>query len=260
MNKKHTHHQPASGAHRHKSKKKVGLFYKITISVALIVFLLLSYFVILVSTEPKSIPFVTEKIEASLKERFGNDVTLGDSSVTFTRYGTLKVAVSNLQILYTSQKILEKQVFIIPKLESEFSLFNILLLRFHPTKIKIFNPEIALDDLQKLQQESDEKSIDQTDHLALIMQFLSSIRKGKIPIKNFEIENAKLLIKDAEDSSKISKEIFIKKSQIRISVKGEMLNISSINVVNFDSKKSDVDLNSNCQLSKHDGLKCYLLL
>ena len=263
MNKKHTHHthhQPTSGAHRQTSKKKVGLFYKITISVALIVFLLLSYFVILVSTEPKSIPFVTEKIEASLKERFGNDVTLGDSSVTFTRYGTLKIAVSNLQILYTSQKILEKQVFIIPKLESEFSLFNILLLRFHPTKIKIFNPEIALDDLQKLQQEPDEKSIDQTDHLALIMQFLSSIRKGKIPIKNFEIENAKLLIKDAEDSSKISKEIFIKKSQIRISVKGEVLNISSINVVNFDQRKSDVDLNSNCQLSKHGGLKCDLLL
>lgn len=263
MNKKHTHsthHQASSGAHHHKSKKKVGLFYKITASVALIVFLLLSYFVILVSTEPKSIPYVTEKIEASLKERFGNDVTLGDSSVTFTRYGTLKVAVSNLQILYSSQKILEKQVFIIPKLESEFSLFNILLLRFHPTKIKIFNPEIALDDLQKLQQESDENVVEQKDHLALIMKLLSSIRKGKIPIKNFEIENAKLLIKDAEDPNKISKEIFIKKSQVRISVKGEVLNIASVNVVNFDQGKGDVALNSNCQLSKHGGLKCDLLL
>jgi len=262
MDKNRKHHKDSDHhpSHHRKTKKKIGLFYKVTLSFALIVLTVLSYFVILVSTKPKSIPYVTTKIESSLKERFGNDVELRDSRIRFTRYGTLKVEISDLKILYAPSKSEEEKTFIIPKLESEFSLLNILFLRFQPNKVKIINPEIALDDLQKLQQEPSENIADQKDHLSMIVDILSSIRKGKIPIKNFEIENAKLLIKDASDGNKISKEIFIKKSKINISIKSEVLYISSVNTMNFDSKKSDVDLNSNCQLSKHNGLKCNLVL
>jgi hypothetical protein len=249
--------------HKHKKlrtpKKKIGLFYKIILSVALIVLMTLSYFVILVSAEPKSIPFVTEKIEISLKEKFGDDAELKSSKVSFTRYGTLKVEVSNLKIFYTSVGIAEKQTFVIPKLESEFSLLNLLLMRFHPSKIKIINPEILLSDLRNLQ-EGDTQEIAAKDQLDLIMGFLSSVRNEEIPIKNLEVENAKLLIRDASNADKISKEILIKKSKIRVSIKDKTLHISAINTVNFDAKEDDVDFNSSCQVEARGNLKCDLVL
>lgn len=249
MRQKHSH--PSSKRHSPK-KKKIGLFYKITFFVLLLVLIVLSYFVILVSTKPKSIPFVTQKIESTLQEKFGQDVSLSDSLVSFTRYGTLRVTISSLKILYTLPNTTDKQALIIPKLESEFSLFNLLIARFHPSKVKIIDATIVLDDLQKMQQQSSEK----TNGASPIIQLLSSIRTGKSPIENFEIENAKLLVKGQEFGTTL----IIKKSQIRTSVSGQILHISSINKVSFDADKSDVDFNSSCQLSKDDGLKCDLVL
>ncbi len=237
-------------------KNKIGLFYKINLSLLLIVFLALSYFLILVSTNPKSIPFVTQKIETTLKEKFGNDVSLSQSYISFTRYGTLQVAVSDLKIFYTLPDSQQKQAFVVPRLESEFSLFNLLLGRFQPSKIKIINPTIVVDTLQKLTGQPDQKSNFQTGDMSLIIKLLSSVKTGALPIKDFEIENANLLIKSQEYETKI----LLKKSQIRTSVKDKILYFSSINKASFDEEKADVDFNSSCQLSKQDGLKCDLSL
>jgi len=246
--------------HSHKSKtkkKKLPLFYKITFSLLLIGFIALFYFIVLVSTKPKSISFVTQEIESVLQQKFGKDnVGLENSYISFTRYGTLKVVVTSLKILYGSTNAAEKKAFIIPKLESEFSLLNFLLLHFQPSKIKIINPLIVIDDLQKLQQQPTEEILSQQSHLSLIVGLLSSIRKGDSPIKNFEIENAKLLIK----GEKFNTTVLLKKSQINTSIQDKILHIASVNRISFDEAKGDVDFNSNCQLSKQDGLKCDVVL
>ncbi len=255
MRTKHREHRESSHHAQSKKKperKKLGLFYKISFSILLLALLTLTYFVVLVSSKPKEIPFVTKKIETVLREKFGNDAGLGKSYVSFTRYGALKVTVVNLKIFYASSGGGEKQAFVIPKLESEFSLFNFLLLKFQPSKIKIINPKIVIDDLQKLQQ----GSADQSGHSSLIIELLSSIRKGESPIKNLEIENAKLLIIGKEFDT----EILIKESKIQTAVRGKALQISSVNKINFDVERDDVDLNSSCLLSSLDGLKCDLSL
>jgi hypothetical protein len=264
--KPHTDHQH-SNSHSHPShhdkksakkhgRKKVGLFYKVSISLLVIFSLILLYFMILVSTKPKSIPYVTQKIELAVKERFGNDSSLENTYLSLTRYGTLNVRIANLKVFYQLPEAGTKQEFLIPRLEAEFSLFNLILLRFHPSKIKVINPEIVIDNLQKLQQQSDQKNIAQTKELLPLILVLSSMRDEDFPIKNFEIENAKLLVK----GEKINTEILIKKSLIHAKVKGKTLQITSSNKFNFDVKKEDVDFGVNCQLSERNDFKCDLLL
>src|SRR3989338_5924429 len=239
-----------------KKRKKFGLFYGSVFSLLLIAFIVLFYFIILVSTTPKSFPFVTYKIEEILQKKFGvNNVGLANSYISFTRYGTLKVAATSLKIIYGDKA--EKQVFIIPRVESEFSLLNFFLLRFQPIKIKLTNPNIVIDDLQKFQPAQTDEVINKPSHLSLITGLLSSISKGDNPIENFEIENAKLLIR----SPKFATEILLKKSQIKATTKNKILNISAQNQISFDANKGDVNLDSNCRFSGHDdNLKCDLFL
>lgn len=240
-----------------KIKKEIDLFYRGSFFLLLIFSIVLAYFIILVSTTPKSFPFVTKEIKSSLSKTFGREVFLDTSYLSFTRYGTLKVSVDNLKFFYEPSVGQEKQQFVIPKLESEFSLFDILLLNFNPNKIKIINPEIIIGNLQKAEIESEaEPQNNATDQASLLAGVLASIQAGKLPIKNFEIENAKLIIKEEG----ISTEILIKKSQIRTKRKSGALFIYSSNKLNFDKNKTDVDLNSRCYLEKNDSLKCEVVL
>jgi hypothetical protein len=236
-----------------KKNKKISLFYKIHLSIALIISLALIYFLILVSTEPKSIPIVTQKIEKILEKKFGNDVGISNTYISFTGYGTLKIAVLGLKILHTPSNNNQNQAFVIPKLEAEFSLLDALLMRFFPSKIKIIDPTITLNSQQSQLKET---LVVKNNDAVFLTNFLSEVQIGKFPIKNFEIENAKLLIKGEERETKI----LVKKSQIRNSLSGKNLYFSSSNKVSFDIQKSDVDFDANCQFSKNSGLKCDLAL
>lgn len=238
-----------------KPKKKLGLFYKVAFSVLLLAFITLFYFVVLVSTEPKSFPFVTQTIQERLEKKFGKNAAIENSYISFTRYGTLKITATSLKILYVVNEKSDKQAFIIPRLETEFSLMNLLLLRFQPTKIKLINPNIIIDDPRNIAASQDE-NLEQANDLSLIMGILSSIRQGNLAIENFEIENAKLMIRGHE----FKNEILLKKSQIQVSIKNEVLNFSSQNLISFNPKAEDVNLSSSCALSKLDGLKCDLAL
>jgi len=239
-------------------RKRISWFYKIHFALLFPISLLLFYFLVLTSISPKSIPFVTAKIESSLREKFGDDIGLQASYVSFTRYGTMKITVNTLTILYAVENVAKKQALVIPHLESEFSLFDLLRQRFQPSKVKIINPTIIISDLKQIN--SADSSSEEVNHTLLIERLFSSIRQGSIPIKNFEIENGKLVVKSRENDVELSKEILIKKSQIRTVSKNGQLQISAINIMKFSKDKSDVAFNSVCQLSQNDDLKCDLTL
>jgi hypothetical protein len=247
MNKKDSNSQK-----QRSTKKKIGWFYKISLSCALMLLIVLSYFIVLVSSEPKSIPYVSNKIVAYLKEKVGEDSSAGATYVNFTRYGTVKLIISNLKISYQSPGDEEKQQLSIPTIEGEFSLFRLLFLNLVPTKVKIINSEIVIDNTEKLPSQN----TPQVNHLPLITKFLTSIRKEEFPIKFIEIENARLLIKDGEEIQ----EIVIKYSKFNNSWKGGEIGIVGKNKISFSKEKSDVEFNSTCQLSENDYLKCDLLL
>jgi len=251
------HHTTRPTGHK-KLKVKISPFYRVSLFLFLVFFITLSYFVVLVSTTPKSFPFVTKKIHSYLVEKLGDGVSIEESHISFTRYGTLKVAVDNLRILHATLEGEEKQAFVLPKIETEFSLFNFLILNFNPSKVKIIDSEIAVNSFEKVEQiagppdDLDKESANQT---ALISGLFAAVKEGKLPIKNFEIENAKLLIHGRTDTK-----ILIKKSQIRTSSKGSNLHILAINQLSFSEERRDVNFNSDCQLYKDDSLKCDLTL
>ena len=235
-------------------KKKVGLFYKISIFLILIAFIPLFYFLVLVSTQAKSIDFITQEIREKLEESFGkNNVSLKNSSLGFTHYGTLKITLSEVKILYSQNLAApEKKIFTAPILEAEFSLWDLLLMNFYPTKIRLIDSYIIVENLHKPSNQDQKNS----DDLSTIIAAISSIQKNGSPIKNFEIENAKLMLKGKNSNN----EILLKKSKISVLNKGDILQISSQNLISFDSNKSDVRLNSNCNIPKQGSAKCDLLL
>lgn len=245
-----------------KIKKKIDLFYKISFTILLTLSVVLAYFVILVSTTPKSFPFVTQKIREYIKQDYGDAVTLENTYISFTRYGTLKVGVKNLKIsrdLPISEKIetnfskADKQEFLIPRLDAEFSLLNLLHSSFIPRKVKISDPEIILNDLWNAKQQETQ---DSSNQINAAIDVLAHIKKEKLLTKSFEIENAKFILKTPNGN----KEILIKKSQIRTFAKDDVLYLSSINQLSFSKNRSDVNLNSSCQLARYNILKCDVFL
>ncbi len=248
--------------HKHQQKhpnsksknNKLGLFYGTAASLVIIALIVIFYFAVLVSTKPRSILLVTQKIESVLQEKFGRDnVSIDKTFLSFTNYGTLKITISDLRILYPDSDGVGKESFIIPDLETEFSLLNFLRLNFQPSKIKVSNPNIFLGDWQKLTSASSDPSAKQSD-LSLITALLSSIRKGENPIEDLEIENAKLLVR----GENFEREILLKKSQIHVVSKGKNLVISSQSQLSLDAKESEVTLSSNCTIS--DNTICDLSL
>jgi hypothetical protein len=250
MSKKGNHNKEKS-----KTKKKSGSFYKISFSVILIASILLFYFAVLVSIGPKSIELVTKKIEERVVKDFGEGSSIDDSKISFTAYGSLKVSVVGLNIFYSNQEAENREFYTIPRIEAEFPLLNLFFLNFQPTKIKVVKPLIVINDVSNLKQVKQD-SLEQEAQLSAIISLLFSIQKGENPIENFEIEDAKFIVFNANQRT----DILIKKSQIQAFKKKELLFITAQNQISFDEKKSDVNLDSNCQFSKTDGFRCDLFL
>ncbi|NBV07269.1 MAG: hypothetical protein EBS06_08585 [Proteobacteria bacterium] len=243
-----------------KIKKKIDAFYKVSFALLLTLSIILAYFVILVSTTPKSFPFVTKEIREQLKKNYGDKVTLEEAYISFTRYGTLKVSVNNLRIFNQNSALKtesesKNQEFLIPKAEAEFSLLNIIHSSFIPRTIKISNPEIVVSDFLKTTNAATEDASN-AKQIELMVAALATMKNEKLLTKIFEIENAKLIFKSENES----REILIKKSQIRTFTKDNILYISSTNKIGFSKSENSVDINSSCNLGGYNVLKCDLFL
>ena len=244
------------------SKNKLPIFYKILLSISIFFILILFYFVVLVSSSPRSISFVTQKIQENLDKNFDKRVIIGKTFVNFTSYGSFKIAIKDIRISYQegqidkkdNVEILTKKYFNIPKVEAEFSIFELIKLNFHPNKIKIFNPEIAIENPNNSINisETDRVESSNNNQLLFLIDFLSSLRKNKNPIENFEIEDAKITFQN----QKIKSIIIIKTAKISAKLNKDSLDIFSQNLIYFVNNKSESKIDSNCKLSKVDGLKC----
>lgn len=243
-----------------KIKFKLPFFYKISFSLTIFIGLILFYFLVLVSSKPREIKYITNKIQDYLSANYENSIKIKETLVNFTYYGSFKVAINQISIAYQdikiddqNNKIYDTKYLNIPRIEGEFSLFEILRLRFSPVKVKIIRPEIFIDNPNGLN-ELFKSSKDTADNqqLSTLINFLSSLRKNKNPIENFEIENAKILI----FNSKIQSEITIENAKINSKLNKDTLDIFIQSLIFVSRNKSEFKLDSNCKLSKIDGLKC----
>lgn len=238
-----------------KVKKKFGRFYKISSAIIVLPALLLFYFVVLVATGPKSLQFVTNKITAEVQKEFGAESSIKDSYITFTAYGTLRIAVDDLNIFYTQQSEENKEFFTIPKIEAEFSLLDLALLNFQPQKVKVSKALIVINDVKNLQS-STEEAMDSEAQIATIATIFSKMRSGENPIEDFEIADSKITLFNGEKRN----DILVKSAKIHAENKEKALQISSQNIISFDAKKADVTLDANCSNSQEKGVYCELFL
>lgn len=254
-NSSHTNKHKAHPHHKH-SKKKKSLIQKLSFSIILFASLILAYFIILVSAEPKSFPYVTKKIEEYIEKNFSNDVEIENTTITFTAYGTFKVKITNLKI---NKKYIEvngeNKEFVIPQLEMEFSLLRLFLFDLTPYKIKIINPEIVIGGFYSLQEQVGQSTTNSQN--SPLCDLFTAIKDEKLKIKVLIIENAKLLL---TQDKVINKEILIKKSEIKIKqasiLNANKLKISSTNIINIDKSQKDIFFNGNCILANHSLSSC----
>ena len=244
-------------------KNKLPIFYKVLLSLSIFFLLILFYFVVLVSSSPRSINYVNQKIQENLDKNFDKRIKIGKSFINFTSYGSFRISINNIRISYkedpidkkNNTEISAKKYFNIPKIEGEFSIFELIKFNLNPNKIKIFNPEIFIENsynLVNVKQEVRPTESNNNEQLLFLLDFLSSLRKNKNPIENFEIEDAKITFQN----QKINSIIIIKNSKITAKLNKETLDIFSQNLIYFANNKSESKLDSNCKLSKTDGLKC----
>ncbi len=229
-------------------KKKIGIFYKIAFALLLTFSIVLSYFIILVSTEPKSFPFVTSEIRDHLKTNYGEKVNFDNAYLSFTKYGTLKVTIKDIKISQeSSEHNAEKHEIIIPKIDTEFSILNLVTASFTPRKIKVTNPEITIENSTKDQSQDSQTTINQ-----VLIEVLSKMKREELLTKSFELENAKIIYGEQK--------FWIKKSQVRALVKKDILYVSSTNKFSIGETAQDLNFNSSCQFNKDNLLKCDVFL
>ncbi|MFM7621134.1 MAG: DUF3971 domain-containing protein, partial [Alphaproteobacteria bacterium] len=238
------------------SRKKISLTSKITLSLLILMGISLFYFVVLVSTKPKSIPFVTTKVEQVLKDNFGDDVKVEKTFFSFTRYATLKFVGINISLFYETfdKQTVQKQVLILPKIETEFSIFNLLTLKFQPKKIRIIDPNITinLSGIINNQDQGQEQFQSDFGELSAITHFLHQMRKGDIVIEHFEIQNAILNIKD----DNLANKILIKQAKIKADARDRDLTIDSQSIVTLNNDNQEIAINSECIFFKDSRLHC----
>ncbi len=237
-------------------KKKLSLTYKISLSLLILMGISLFYFVVLVSTKPKSIPYVTDKVEKVLKDNFGDDVKVEKTFFSFTRYGTLKFVGVNISLFYQANvnNLSQKQVLILPKIEAEFSIFNLMTMKFQPKKIRIIDPNITINLATIIKNEDNSLGQSPQDfgELSAITQFLHQIRKGDIIIERFEIQNAIINLKD----NNLTNKIFIKLAKIKSDARDRDLTIESQSLITLNNNKEEIALNSECVFFKDSRLYC----
>ncbi len=243
-------------------KGKLPIFYKILLSLSIFFALILFYFVVLVSSSPRSMSFVTQKIQETLDKNFDKRVTIGKSFINFTSYGSFKIDIRDIRISYKEEQldkknnaeVSAKKYFNIPKIEAEFSIFELINLNFNPNKIKIFNPEIAIENSHNLENANalEPQLSSNNNQLLFLIDFLSSFRKNKNPIENFEIEDAKITFQNQKTKSII----LVKSAKISAKLNKNSLDIFSQGLIYFANNKSESKIDSNCKLSKVDGLTC----
>lgn len=241
-----------------KSQKKFSLFYKVSFSVLLLLFIALFYSVVLVS-KPRSISFINNKIESEIKKNFGPSSGIDDAKVNFTYYGALKISADNVRIQISSdEKKTKNQLFLVPNIEAEISIFDLLLFNPKISRIKFTSPTIIIGDL--LAKQDDIAKVASKD--LVVSSILSNFQQKKYLIKDIEISNAKLFLLNFHNRDS---EIFAKKIHIITQRKGEKIYFSTRNKFNFSNgdvidNSSDISLNSNCELSNILDLKCDVII
>jgi len=221
-------------------------------SLFLLVFTAVFYFLILISIEYKSFPAITREIEKRVNNELtdGSRIEIRKSYLKFSALHKIKIKFDDIKLITDGKKD-----FILPRIEAEFSIFNLMLSRIIPSKLKIINPEIEIDNTNSAPKISIngigvEDALQ--ENLKRLSQIFLSLKDGDVPIKNFLILDAKINV----HNKNTTQQIIIRQSQIDTSFADGYLNFNSQSTINFNPLLPDLSISSTCKFKKLEGLKC----
>ncbi len=224
------------------------------VSAFLLAFIPMVYFLTLISVDYKSFPFITTKIEKIINQSFSESVyiSIEKSAIKFSDLHKIKIKFDDIKLLSDNS-----QELLLPKIEVEFSIFKLALFKIVPSKIKIINPEIEVDNTDNKPQialsgVSDQEMLLQQNFLKFLSKIFLSLKEKQIAINNFSIVDGKINFKNNTQQQTIN----LKELQISTSFESGSLRLISQNIISFDPSLPDLELGTNCQFRKADGLQC----
>ncbi len=230
-------------------KKKMPLFYKVAIFLSLIVLTILFYFVVLVSTQPRSIPLITQKIQQYLDKNFAEKIKIKEASIGFTSYGTIKIWLSGLQILQDSSsnsvfgKInSKKKILLIPKSETELSLLDLALLKINISKITLNKPEFIINTEQSQNDGGNQ----------FLATFYQLFANNSQPIKQIEIIDGNIVVMHNDNLYHFRR----LNSNLQLNFKNNQIILVNKNNLSLNSNKSSFYLDNLCAIESEISIKC----
>lgn len=225
----------------------------LVVSVVLISLITVVYFLTLISTEYKSFPFVTTKIEEKINQNLaeGLFITVGKSSMKFDDFHKIRIKINDIKL--TNSTTNEEST--LPETELDFSLFKLLLLKTIPSKIKIIGPQIEVDQTSgeaKIAVNGiDEDDVSESKLFESLSKTFVSLENGTIAISKFYILNGKVTFKNVHGGNVMN----LNRSVISTSFHDGYLNLKSDSELNFEGS-NNIEIITSCDFKKSDGLKC----
>ncbi len=245
-----------SGPNKPEPKRNIigRIIIAIVASIFLLAFISLIYFLTLISVEYKSFPLVTQKIEEKVNQNlsYGLFLTIGKSEIKFEDFHKIRVKIEDMKL--TSADESES---LLPKVELEFSIFKLALLKTIPSKIKIIGPTIDIDQTSgkariAVNGIDNEDVAEQQKFLETLSQTFLSLDSGSMFVSKFSIIDATINFRNDIKSQTI----ILKDSRIHTSFSGGSLKLESQNTITLDPAFPDLIITTDCNFKKVDGLKC----
>ena len=113
----------------HKPKKNIFLkiFISLFGSLLLLAFISIVYFLVLISVEYKSFPFITKTIEKKINQSIsagvtdGNSISIEQSSIKFNKLHIIEVVIDGIKLHIAGSEEFAKDI-VLPKIDAEFSI------------------------------------------------------------------------------------------------------------------------------------------
>ena len=228
--------------------------------VTLVIFTPVLYFLLVISAEYKSFPIITKQIEKTINKNINipGYIKIKKTYLKFSSAHKIKTKVTEISYQDVNQNEIK-----LPRSEIEFSILNLLIGRFAPTKLTIFSPEIEISvknkkmdllidglDFNKVTDQkdnifSDKNTLDNQaqQQIIKIYNFFDKIKSEEIPIQDIAIINGKFTIND--------RLLILKKAHFygtkKRTVSGrEFVNFKSDIAIDLEENKPNFNISSNC--------------
>lgn len=234
-------------------KKPINIFIQIIFFLFLIIALCSAYFIVLLSSSPRSISFLNSKIEKIINNASNQQIKIKDSTINITSSAKLRIQASNVKINSQIQKLQSS----LPKIDIEIPISAILFGNFSPSKFIIHDANFTLNLNNKILNKNpnnNNNNLTTSSNIILpnkITDFFLSLKNKSHKNSIFEIKNSNLVIIDQTSS----KNLFIKEAKITANYFDNKLIIEFNNELTID-QISNFNLESQCIFNKNNEIIC----